>query len=49
MLDHYETQSDEEAVGEDEAGYESTTHTAVEVPVDLVPAVRELMAKHKVG
>ncbi len=47
VLDHYEAQSDEEAVVEDEAAYESTTHTAIEVPVDLVPEVRELMAKHK--
>ena len=47
VLDHYETQSDEEAVAEDEAAYESTTHTAIEVPVDLVAEVRELLAKHK--
>ena len=49
VLDHYETQSDEEAVADDEAAFESTTHTAVEVPVDLVPEVRELIAKHKVS
>lgn len=46
VLDRYETQSDEEAVAEDEAAYESTTHTAIEVPVDLVAEVRELVAKH---
>jgi hypothetical protein len=45
VLAHYEEQSDEQAVAEDEAAYESTTHTAMEVPVDLVPAVRELLAK----
>ena len=49
VLDHYETQSDEEAVAEDEAAFENTTHTAIEVPVDLVPEVRELIAKHKVS
>ena len=49
VLDHYETQSDEEAMVEDDAAHESITHTAVEVPVDLVPEVRELMAKHKVS
>ncbi len=48
-LDRYEAQSDEEAVAEDEAAFESTTHTAFEVPVDLIPEVRELIAKHKVG
>jgi len=39
--------SDEEAVAEDEASFEETTHTAMEVPVELVPAVRELIAKRK--
>lgn len=48
MLEHYEAQSDEEAVAEDEAAYESTTHTAMETPVDLVPKVRELVAKRRV-
>ena len=49
VLDHYETQSDEEAVAEDEAAYEATTHTAMEIPVELVPAVRELIAKRRAG
>jgi hypothetical protein len=31
-------------VAEDEAA-ESTTHTAMDIPIDLVPAVRELLAK----
>jgi len=47
VLEHYEAQTDDEAVAEDEASFEATTHTAMEVPVDLVPAVRELLAKHK--
>jgi len=49
VLEHYEAQSDEEAVAEDEAAYESTTHTAMEVPVDLVPQIRELLAKRRAG
>jgi hypothetical protein len=49
VLEHYETQSDEEAVAEDEAAHEATTHTAMNVPVDLVPAVRELIAKRRTG
>lgn len=49
VLAHYEQQTDEEAVAEDEAAYESTTHTAMEVPVELVPAVRELLAKRRAG
>ena len=47
VLDHYESQSDDEAVAEDEASFETTTCTAMEVPVELVPAVRELIAKHR--
>ena len=49
VLEHYEAQSDEEAVAEDEAAYEATTHTAMEIPVELVPAVRELIAKRRTG
>ena len=49
VLEHYEPQSDEEAVAEDEAAYETTTHTAMEVPVELVPVVRELIAKRRAG
>ncbi|MBI2917711.1 MAG: hypothetical protein HYY01_06920 [Chloroflexi bacterium] len=48
-MEHYESQSDDEAVAEDEAAYESTTHTAMEIPVELVPTVRELLAKRQVG
>lgn len=47
VLEHYESQTPEEAVAEDEAAYESTTHTAMEVPVDLVPQVRELIARRR--
>ena len=49
VLAHYDQQSDDEAVAEDEAAFESTTHTTMEVPVDLVPAVRELLAKRRAG
>ena len=45
VLEHYEAQSDDEAVAEDEAAYEATTHTMMDVPVELVPLVRELIAK----
>jgi hypothetical protein len=49
VLEHYESQTDEEAVAEDEAAFEATTHTTMEVPVDLVPKVRDLIAKRKTG
>lgn len=49
VLEHYEAQSDEEALAEDEAAYEATTHTAMAVPVELVPLVRELISKRRGG
>ena len=45
VLAHYETQSENEAVAEDEAAYEDPTQTTMEIPNDLVPKVRELIAK----
>jgi hypothetical protein len=47
VLEHYESQTEDEAVAEDEASFEATTHTAIEVPIDLVPTVRELIARHR--
>jgi hypothetical protein len=46
VLAHYETQSEEEAVAEDEADGEGSGDTLMAVPKSLVPAVRELIAKH---
>jgi hypothetical protein len=40
-------QSDEEAVAEHEAAYEGATQTMMGGPVDLVPLVRELIAKQR--
>ena len=45
VLDHYENKTEEEAVAEDEAAWEDISHTFIEVPNELVPAVRELVAK----
>ena len=47
VLSHYESQSEEEAVAEDEAALEGTSGTVMEVPTELVPKVRELIAKYK--
>jgi len=46
VLEHYEAQSPEEALAEDEAAYEALGQTVMEVPTALVPEVRELLAKH---
>jgi len=45
VLEHYECQSEEEAVAEDEAAFQDRTETVMNVPFELVPAVRELIAK----
>jgi len=47
VLEHYDSQTEEEALAEDEAAFELSGQTVMEVPTDLVPAVRELLAKHK--
>ncbi|MDK1025285.1 MAG: hypothetical protein QGD92_13785 [Gammaproteobacteria bacterium] len=46
VVDHYESQSEEEALAEDEAAYEQDGQTIMELPTDLVPKVRELLAKY---
>ena len=46
VLEHYESQTEVEAVAEDEAAYEAVAQTFMEVPTELVPEVRELIAKH---
>lgn len=45
VLAHYETQTEEESVAEDEAAFEDTSNTFIEIPNDLVPVVRTLIAK----
>jgi hypothetical protein len=45
VLEHYEAQSEEQAVAEDEAAVEATDQTLMEVPHDLVQVVRQLIAK----
>ena len=49
VVEFYESQSDAEAVAEDEAAWDAATHTTMDVPVDLVPIVREMIAKRKAG
>ena len=47
VIAHYEAQTEEEAVAEDEAAFEDQTQTVMEIPTELVPIVRELIAKHQ--
>jgi hypothetical protein len=45
VLAHYDEQSQDEALAEDEAGVASS-ETVMNVPHDLVSQVRELIARH---
>lgn len=43
VIEHYEAQTEDEAVAEDEAAFEDKSHTVMVIPNDLVPAVRALL------
>ena len=47
VLSHYEQQSEEEAVAEDEAALEMPGQTFIEVPSSIVPQVRRLIAEQE--
>ncbi len=47
VLGHYSRQAEEEAVAEDEAAFEDSTQTVMDVPHELVSAVREMIAKRE--
>ena len=46
VLSHYQDQTEEYALAEDEAGV-APSETVMNVPRDLVPKVRELIAKRQ--
>ena len=46
VIDHYDSQSEEDAVLEDEAAYEHDGQTIMEIPSELVPEVRDLIARN---
>jgi hypothetical protein len=48
VLAHYEEQTEDEAVAEDEAALAESIQTVMEVPHELVPAIWEQIAKHHV-
>ena len=47
LLANYEVQTGEESVAEDEAAFADQSEVVMGVPHDLVPVVRELIAKHR--
>jgi hypothetical protein len=47
VLEHYDSQTDEEAVAEDEERFDASSHVVMEVPAELAAAIRELIAKRR--
>ena len=46
VIAYYDQQTEDEAVAEAEAALQNESSMLIEVPIELVPAVRELIAKH---
>jgi hypothetical protein len=47
VLSHYEKQTDEQAAAEDEAAFKGKRRTVIEVPVELMPIIREIIAQYQ--
>ena len=47
VLEHYESQTEEEALAEDEAVFRKRNYTVMVVPKGLVPAITKLVAQEK--
>ena len=47
VIAHYEQQSEEEAVAEDEAALEGQDTAIMEIPKELVPTVRTMIADYE--
>ena len=45
VLKHYENQTDEEAIAEDEGAYCDPSFTMMQIPKGLVPRVQKLISK----
>ena len=46
LLEHYKSQTEEQAVAEDEDALLDDTQTLMEIPSELVAEVRELLSRH---
>lgn len=49
VLEHYENQTDEQSVAEDEDRFANPSHVVMEVPADLAAEIRQLIAKRQSG
>lgn len=48
VIAHYKQQTEDEAVAEDEAAFADNLSTVIEVSQELLPTIRELIAKRAV-
>jgi hypothetical protein len=49
VLAYYESQTDDEVAAEYEVALADPKYTTMEVPVELVPAIRQLIAEYEAG
>ncbi|MDQ1316924.1 MAG: hypothetical protein QG588_573 [Candidatus Poribacteria bacterium] len=49
VIDYYENQTEEEALAEDESAFDDPNRTMMEIPKELVPIVRELIARYEMA
>ena len=47
VIEHYESQTEDELAAEIEAAFSDPSHTVMVIPNDLVPAVRALLAESR--
>ncbi|MCC7355965.1 MAG: hypothetical protein IT330_19670 [Anaerolineae bacterium] len=47
VLAHYENQTEGEAVFEDQRAFKSGNRTVIEVPAELMPVIREIVAQYE--
>ena len=46
VIAHYEAKTEDEAVAEHEVAFLDSSQTIIAIPKELIPVVRELIAKH---
>ncbi len=46
IIKYHDSLTDEEWIAEDEVAFENPNNTVMVIPTELVPAVRELLARH---
>ncbi|OGO81054.1 MAG: hypothetical protein A3K41_17660 [Chloroflexi bacterium RIFOXYD12_FULL_57_15] len=47
ILAHYETQSEDNATAEDEKAIKGKARAVIEVPIELMPVIREIIAQYE--